>query len=67
MEPFVMMAVPLVVASYVGEKTWQHRRHWFKVPAGWRLPKIEVACLAAALGSFVLAAYALTIATGGRL
>ena len=54
--PFLLMALPVLTACYVGEKVWVHRRHWYTVPAGWRLPKVEVACLTAAVGSLVLGA-----------
>lgn len=53
MEALVAFATPVAVACYVGEKIWQHRRHWYVVPKGWKLPKVEVACLGAAIGSFV--------------
>ena len=52
MEALVTAATPIAVAAYVGEKIWQHRRHWFIVPKGWKLPKVEVACLAASVSSF---------------
>jgi hypothetical protein len=59
--PFVLMALPVAAACYVGEKIWQHRRHWFVVPAGWRLPKVEVACLLVAVVSLAAGAYILGV------
>lgn len=56
MEPFVLMVLPVAVASYVGEKVYQHRPHWFVIPDDWRLPKVEVACFASALGSLFVGA-----------
>ena len=52
----ILMALPSVTACYVGEKVWEHRRHWYVVPKGWRLPKVEVACLASAVVSLFLGA-----------
>ncbi len=58
--PFVLMVLPIVTAAYVGEKTWQHRRHWYTVPAGRRLPKVEVACIASAVGALFVGAWVLS-------
>jgi hypothetical protein len=59
--PFVLMALPVAAACYAGEKIWQHRRHWYTVPAGWRLPKVEVACTAVAVCSLWAGAYILAV------
>lgn len=47
----IVCTFPWLVAWYVTEKAWEHRRHWFKDPGGIRLPKIEVACLGSVLAS----------------
>jgi hypothetical protein len=60
--PFVLMALPVAAACYVGEKIWLHRRHWYRVPDGWRLPKVEVACLAVAVGSLWAGTVVLAVA-----
>jgi hypothetical protein len=60
--PFVLMALPVAVSCYVGEKIWLHRRSWYQVPAGWRLPKVEVACLLVAVVSLVSGAMVLAVA-----
>jgi hypothetical protein len=60
--PFVLMALPVAAACYVGEKVWQHRRHWYRVPAGWRLPKVEVACIGVAVVSLWAGAWVLAVA-----
>lgn len=58
--PFVLMVLPIATASYIGEKVWQHRRHWYTIPAGLRLPKVEVACIASAVGSLFAGAWVLS-------
>jgi hypothetical protein len=52
----MLIVLPIVVASYVGEQIWKHRRSWYHVPKGWKLPKVEVACMASAVVSLFGAA-----------
>lgn len=56
MEALVAFATPVAVACYVGQKVDQHRPHWYVVPKGWKLPKVEVACNLAAIGSLMVVA-----------
>lgn len=55
----VAAVAPIVVAAYVGKWAWNHRRGWFIVPKGLKLPTIEVACLGASIGTLLLVAVAL--------
>lgn len=50
-EVALAVVFPVLVASYVGEKVWEHKRHWYVVPKGWKLPKVEVACFGAVIAA----------------
>jgi hypothetical protein len=59
LKALIALVTPILVASYVGEKAWEHKRHWFQVPKGWKLPKIEVACFTSSVASLILIALVL--------
>lgn len=61
MRSLIALAAPIIVAAYIGEWAWNHRRHWYEVPTDWRLPKIEVACLAGSILTLAVVAWLLGV------